>query len=188
LRTGKTTLDTSDQREEIYHSAQDSPLTILLLSVNDASVFVTEVPPNAKDILTYTVTRVAKTDSAKSVLGTNERFGTSPRSTFANDAYFVLGGHEGASRLDLATNEVKPLTQGYEWTFMSFANGVVFGASAGSGPGSFWAVDLATARRTLLASTAINVSSNVVVSGTVYATMSTGSFLPYALVRIAYEP
>jgi hypothetical protein len=90
--------------------------------------------------------------------------------------------------LDLATSEVKPLAQGSAWTWMSFAGDAVYGASAGFGGGTFWVVDLPTARLTSLAQMHLTVSSNVAVPGAVYATMTNGSIQPTALVRIAYKP
>jgi hypothetical protein len=145
LRMGKSTLDKSDQREQLYVSASDAPQTIVLIAVNASSVFVTELPPKATDRTTFTVRRIDKASANPTVFGTSDRFTALPNITFADDSYFVLVGYQDADRVDLSTLEVKLL--GGLPTMASFADGALY---AGSEDGGMWVVNLATARRTEL--------------------------------------
>jgi hypothetical protein len=173
LRLSKTALD--DPPEEIYASADDAPLTILLIAVNTSTVFVTELPPHATDRTQYTVKAIDKATKEVKELSTSDRFTTDAWNSFATDAYFVMVGqqvgasNQGIDRVDLATTAVKPL--GGIPKYASFADGYVYASYSVSG--DFYRFDVPAAHATrLLNNGKFNFTSTLGVTGGVFAVMT----------------
>lgn len=173
LRLSKNGLD--DTPEEIYASADDAPLTILLIAVNTSTVFVTELPPHATDRTKYSVKTIDKATKDVKELSTSDRFTTDAWNSFATDAYLIMVGEQGGTnnqgidRFDLATTAVKPL--GGIPKYASFADGYLYASYSGSG--DFWRFDVPAAHATrLLKNGKFNFESTLGVTGGVFAVMT----------------
>jgi hypothetical protein len=185
LRLSKTALDATP--EEIYASAADAPLTILLIAANTSTVFVTELPPQATDRTKYTVQAIDKATKTVKVLSTSDRFTTDAWNSFATDAYFIMVGEyvgtnsQGIDRMDLATTVVKPF--GGNPRYASFADGYVY--ASGGGSWAFYRYEVASAHATqLLKNRKLIWESIFGVPGGAFAVMSySGSSLD-SVVRV----